>query len=122
MVGPTTIYAMGTPKLAPNPLPDPGEEWTLLRGMGRGRKAWTPVGLVWGPGGWDLSAKIGRIGFSICLELVSQRPEKRFIIFALKGSLVKDPERRDLVFSIFGVLKALLLDLKASLAWIFLGV
>ena len=59
--------------------------------------------------------KTGRsIYFSIFLSEVSQSPEKRLNIFLLKGSFLRfDMDR---VFSVFGVLKALLSDLKASLA------
>jgi hypothetical protein len=46
---------------------------------------------------------------------VSQRPEKRFNIFLLKVSFLK-VDKNDFVLSVLGVLKALLLDLKSSLA------
>ncbi len=60
---------------------------------------------------------MGSIGVSIFLVEVSQRPEKRFSIFLLKVSFLKVDRKIDFVLSVLGVLKALLLDLKSSLAF-----
>ena len=59
--------------------------------------------------------KMGSTGVSIFFVEVSQRPEKRFNIFLLKVSFLK-VDKNDFVLSVLGVLKALLLDLKSSLA------